>query len=289
MTSIDLNTYQQICGQLGVNKIHLEDIGGGSINNTFKLVANNSTLFCKINSATKIPHLFKTEVTSLKLLEKLGPIMVPKVVDLFETHSSQILLLEWIEPSTPNPAFWKKFGEGLANLHSHTQPFFGLDTDNYMGSIPQVNKPTSNWPTFFIQNRLDPLMLQALDQGLLNTQHVNHFHKLYTRLPAIFNDQPPALLHGDLWSGNFMCTADNQPVLIDPATYFGHPSIDLAMTTLFGGFESAFYEAYNYHSPFPANYKEQWQVCNLYPLLVHLHLFGKSYLPAIERTLNQFQ
>ena len=85
-----------------------------------------------------------------------------------------------------------------------------------------------------------------------------------------------------------MCNQDSKPVLIDTAIYFGHPSADLGMTTLFGGFDSQFYEAYNYHSPFPSKYKEQWKICNLYPLLIHLLLFGKSYLSQIEQTLHSY-
>jgi protein-ribulosamine 3-kinase len=289
MTSIDPIIYQHLCHTLGVKSIHLEEVSGGSINRTFKLSTDGRTLFCKINSATKFPHLFKKEAEGLQLLGKYRPVKTPTVIDLIETNAFQILLLEWIESGIPTRAFWKSFGEGLATLHTHTNYFYGLDTDNYMGSVPQQNTAASNWSTFFCQRRLEPLIQKSLAQHLLDTRHVTHFQKLYTRLPAIFDEQPPALLHGDLWSGNFMCTSNKQPALIDPAIYYGHPSIDLAMTTLFGGFNNTFYEAYQYHAPFPANYKEQWKVCNLYPLLIHLLLFGKTYLSSIERTLNDFQ
>jgi protein-ribulosamine 3-kinase len=289
MTLIDPVIYQQLCLNLGVKTIRYEAVSGGSINKTFKLFTGNQTLFCKINSATKFPHLFQKEAAGLKVLGKYTPLKIPTVIDLIESKDSQILLLEWIEPTTPTRAFWKRFGEGLAALHTHTQPLFGLDTDNYMGSVLQKNSPTPDWPTFFIQNRLEPLIQQCHTQLLLNANQVALFQNLYPHIPAIFDEHPPALLHGDLWSGNFMCTSDNQPVLIDPATYYGHRSIDLGMTTLFGGFESIFYETYRYHAPFPSNYKEQWSVCNLYPLLIHLLLFGRSYLPSIERTLNDFQ
>ena len=111
----------------------------------------------------------------------------------------------------------------------------------------------------------------------------------YTNIPGIFNEEEPCLLHGDLWSGNFMCNRDAEPVLVDPAVYFGHRSMDLGMTTLFGGFSSEFYEAYHYHYPFPANYKEQWEICNLYPLLIHLLLFGQSYFPSIDKVLTRYR
>jgi fructosamine-3-kinase len=117
--------------------------------------------------------------------------------------------------------------------------------------------------------------------------HIASFESLFKKTGSLFNIEKPSLLHGDLWSGNFMCNDRSLPVLIDPATYFGHRSMDLAMTTLFGGFDKAFYDSYNHYSSIPANYYEQWEVCNLYPLLIHLNLFGSGYLHSIERTLQR--
>ncbi|HVF97476.1 MAG TPA: fructosamine kinase family protein, partial [Flavisolibacter sp.] len=118
---------------------------------------------------------------------------------------------------------------------------------------------------------------------------LRQFENIDKRLEEIFEEEKPSLLHGDLWSGNFMCNLKGEPVLFDPAVYYGHRSADLAMTTLFGGFKPSFYEAYHHHFPLPANYKEQWAACNLYPLLIHLYLFGTRYLSQIEETLRQFQ
>jgi fructosamine-3-kinase len=109
---------------------------------------------------------------------------------------------------------------------------------------------------------------------------------LYQKLPQFFDDgEKPALLHGDLWSGNYMCSCTGTPLLIDPAVYYGHRCMDLAMTTLFGGFDAAFYEAYQHYFPLPKNYAVQREICNLYPLLIHLLLFGRSYLTSIQQTL----
>ena len=155
-----------------------------------------------------------------------------------------------------------------------------------MGSVAQLNSEQINWTEFFITQRLQPLI--KLCQHYLTLKHFHHFEVLYKRLPEIFNEEKPSLLHGDLWSGNFMCDENESPVLIDPAVYFGHRSVDLAMTTLFGGFHSLFYESYHYYFPLPDNYKEQWKSCNLYPLLIHLFLFGRNYLSQIEQTLEEF-
>ena len=130
------------------------------------------------------------------------------------------------------------------------------------------------------------MVKRCVDKKLLATVHIKKLENLSSNMPALFDQERPSLLHGDLWSGNFMCDLNNQPVLIDPAVYYGHRSVDLAMTTLFGGFRQPFYDAYHYHFPLPANHKEQGEICNLYPLLVHLYLFGAGYLSQIENTLS---
>jgi fructosamine-3-kinase len=157
-----------------------------------------------------------------------------------------------------------------------------------MGSVPQLNTPDRSWISFFINQRLSPLVEMCITANLLPGSFAESIANLYEFLPKLFGEAVPSLLHGDLWSGNFLCNKQAQPVLIDPAVYFGHRSIDLGMTTLFGGFDKEFYEAYHYHYPFPDNYKEQWEVCNLYPLLIHLLLFGKSYLRQIQATVHKY-
>lgn len=271
------------------NEISFGSVGGGCINETYRISFGNQQFFCKINSATKFPQLFRKEANGLKLIAQQKVIKVPAVIDCFETNGQQILLLEWINEGERTENFWKNFGEQLAALHQISNKHFGLNEDNYMGSVPQSNQQAHNWIDFFIQQRLQPLINKCLFQNLLTSKHQIQFESLYTQLPSIFGkEQKPSLLHGDLWSGNFMCNQNEEPVLIDTAVYFGHPSIDLAMTTLFGGFRPGFYEAYSYHSSFPSNYNEQWEVCNLYPLLIHLLLFGRSYLSQIERTLHNY-
>lgn len=261
-------------------------VGGGCINQTYKITTANKDFFCKINSASKFPHLFLKEQDGLALLAKQKLIKIPEVIECCFLKDQQILILEWIEEGTTSHEFWKSFGKQLADLHQVKTGRFGLPENNYMGSVPQSNKHHYSWASFFIEERLMPLV--KLCGHRLMPSHFKQFEILYQKLPTIFDNEKPSLLHGDLWSGNFMCNNKNQPVLIDPAVYFGHPSVDLGMSTLFGGFHKVFYDAYHYHSPLPPNYKEQWKACNLYPLLIHLHLFGKSYLRQIEQTLADF-
>jgi len=271
------------------NEIHLGSVGGGCINETYNIRLGDKQFFCKINSASNFPHLFEKESHGLKLIARQNIIKVPEVIGCFGFDQHQMLLLEWIDEGQRTEAFWKKFGEQLAALHQVSNDYFGLEEDNYIGSILQCNKPGKNWIDFFIGQRLQPLIDQCLFKKLLSPKHQSQCEKLYKQLPSIFDEeQKPGLVHGDLWSGNFICNKNSEPVLIDTAVYFGHPSIDLAMTTLFGGFHPGFYESYHYHNPFPSNFKEQWGVCNLYPLLIHLILFGSSYLPQIESIVNRY-
>ena len=271
---------------LNVGVKEIETIGGGCINETYGVRTSDGDFFCKTNSASKFPHLFEKEKHGLELLAKRKIIRVPNVINFSEKDDQQILILEWIEEGNRTNQFWKTFGKQLAALHYVTSDKFGLEEDNYMGSVAQLNSEQINWTEFFITQRLQPLI--KLCQHYLTLKHFHHFEVLYKRLPEIFNEEKPSLLHGDLWSGNFMCDETESPVLIDPAVYFGHRSVDLAMTTLFGGFHSLFYESYHYYFPLPDNYKEQWKSCNLYPLLIHLFLFGQSYLSQIEQTLEEF-
>ncbi|HEY0676670.1 MAG TPA: fructosamine kinase family protein [Chitinophagaceae bacterium] len=277
--------------------VEIKSVGGGSINETYQVIAKDQKFFCKVNDAAEFPGLFEKEAMGLQTISSTGCILCPEHIGTYDHNGQQILLLEWIETGTRTDRFWKRFGEQLAKLHLWkgtgverylpSNPF-GFKHDNYMGSLPQKNEPMDNWCDFFRENRLQQQLNLALQQHLIPINSAALFSNLYLRLTDIFLPEPASLLHGDLWSGNFMCNENADPVLIDPAVYFGHRSMDLAMTTLFGGFDKVFYDAYEYWYPLPSNYKEQWEVCNLYPLLIHLNLFGKSYLPAIESCLRRF-
>ena len=271
-----------------VHSFQFYPVGGGSINDCYRISFGDKNVFCKINSSSRFPRLFQKEKAGLELIAKGGIIKTPKVIDCFEQNDAQVLLLEWIESGERTSAFWKTFGEQLAAVHQASADYFGLKEDNYMGSVTQSNYQRESWTEFLVKERIRPIVKLCFDGKLLSKAHLLQFEKLEQKLSSLFEEQKPSLLHGDLWSGNFMCSQAGEAVLIDPAVYYGHRSMDLAMTTLFGGFQQSFYEAYNHHFPLPKNYEEQWSVCNLYPLLIHLHQFGSSYLPQIERTLQQF-
>jgi protein-ribulosamine 3-kinase len=278
-----------------ISSIRLSAAPGGSINDSYEVFINeNQKFFCKINSAKKFISLFEKEKNGIHLLARQQVICTPVIIACAESGGIQMLLLEWIEQESKTEKFWETFAVQLAALHkiswsdSKGHAVYGLEEDNYMGALIQLNTPSKKWTDFFMEQRLEPQLKLAQDNYLLDRKSMILFSGLYKKLPAIFSEEPSSLLHGDLWSGNFLCGAKGKPVLIDPAVYYGDRNVDLAMTTLFGGFDKKFYQAYDYYFPFSANYEEQWAICNLYPLLVHLNLFGQGYLPAILNILKRF-
>jgi fructosamine-3-kinase len=272
-----------------ISSFELKTISGGSINQAYQLTINNQLkFFCKTNDALKFPGLFLSEKSALDLLAAQGIFRIPKVILLAELSGYQVLVLEFIEPGVKTTGFWKRFGEQLSRLHSLKNDSFGLSNDNYMGALKQSNKRSSDWNEFFFNERILPQVRLATNNGLLSADQAKSFDRLPALLPQLFPDAEPCLLHGDLWSGNYLCDTTSNPVLIDPAIYYGHPSIDLGMTTLFGGFEKTFYDSYNYHTPFTSNHRLQWEISNLYPLLIHLNLFGKSYLGEVMAIMQRY-
>ncbi|MEX2566172.1 MAG: fructosamine kinase family protein, partial [Cyclobacteriaceae bacterium] len=202
-------------------------------------------------------------------------------------EDTQYLLMEWVRTSKSDPAFSKKLGEGLAELHMHTQKEFGLDVNNYISVLPQNNENEMDWTSFFIQKRLEPMVQRAYYEGHISENFLREFRMIYPKLKGFFPYEKPSLLHGDLWSGNVMVNSLGLPSLIDPAVYFGHREMDLAFSKLFGGFDPSFYKAYQEVFPLDPGFEQRVEVYNLYPLLVHLNLFGSSYLSGITRVVKK--
>lgn len=176
----------------------------------------------------------------------------------------------------------------MANLHQQKSKKFGLDYANYMGQLLQTNTFSTNFSDFFIENRLKPQVKLAYNSAKFSKKNVDQIEKLYKKLPEIFPTENPCAVHGDLWSGNFMCSKNQNAILIDPAVYYGHREIDLAMTTLFGGFSTVFYNHYKEIYPLEKGFNNRKDFYNLYPLLIHLNLFGSSYLRSIENIITEF-
>ncbi len=263
-------------------------VGGGSINSAYGLETNVGKLFVKLNSASRYPGMFEKEALGLEILSEAGELPVPEVVGIGEDHAEAFLVLKFIDTGSPSARFWRNFGHALARLHGHSADTFGLDHDNYIGSLSQSNTFHNAWETFFVEERLQPLMSMAFDSKLLNTNDIKAFENFFVRMDSLFPKESPALLHGDLWSGNFMTNEAGEAVLIDPAVYFGYREMDLGMSQLFGGFHRRFYEAYNETSPLEPGWEKRLDYCNLYPLLVHVNLFGGSYVYSVKQIIRPF-
>lgn len=261
---------------------------GGSINESFKLETAQGLFFLKRNEAENLPHLFEREAHGLNLLRAASTFKVPAVVLCGKFKSTSYLLLEYVEKGLPKPFFWQHFGNALAAQHKHTNEKFGLEHDNYIGSLYQSNVQKDNWVDFFANERLVPLVSMAHEKGKIDLNTVKAFEKLCFKLPEIFPAEPPALLHGDLWSGNYLCTINSEPCIYDPAVYYGHREMDIAMMQLFGGFHSDCLKAYQENYPLESGWKQRVDICNLYPLLVHVLLFGGSYIKQVKNIVLPF-
>jgi protein-ribulosamine 3-kinase len=260
---------------------------GGSINKAYKLKTNSGIFFVKQNSASRFHEMFAKEVLGLKLLQEKSRFIIPEVIGEFQLDDVSFLVLEHLNQNIPNQKFWFDFGKKLAHLHQQSNSKFGLSFDNYIGSISQTNHHFLSWTEFFENQRLSPLVKLAFDKNLLSKEDLKAFKLLYLKLEEIFPTEKPSLVHGDLWSGNFLCN-NNKPVLIDPAVYYGNREMDLAMTRLFGGFDDDFYHAYQNEFPLEKGWVKRIDICNLCPNLVHLILFGRSYYSSIKNVLNAF-
>lgn len=265
----------------------LKSCSGGSINQTYFFKYAGRLFFLKHNNQKEFPEMFKKESEGLMELRKCKALVVPEAIAHLVIENEQYLILNKLESAPNDSVFFEKLGAGLAQLHSISSEKFGYRYDNYIGSIIQRNSPTDNWSDFFYESRLEPLVKWCYDKRYLSGVHIRSFETLYKRLDEIFPEESPSLLHGDLWNGNVMNTASG-PAVYDPAVYYGHREMDLAMTRLFGGFAPEFYSAYNAINPLQKDYEKRTEICNLYPLLVHVKLFGTSYLNDVIVTLKQF-
>jgi fructosamine-3-kinase len=275
----------QLAVKIQINQA--ERINGGDINETYRLLTNEGVWFLKMNDARRYPDMFAKEFNGLETLRKTAAITLPQPICYGKVNGRAYLVTTFLDKGGVVPDFWEGFAASMVKLHKNTQPHFGFHESNYIGTLKQYNTPYSSWPVFYAFNRLLPLARQAFDRQLLDKANIKRMEQLCKRLPSIFPEEPPALLHGDLWSGNFMVGPDGRACIYDPAVYYGHREMDLAMTRLFGGFDTRFYYAYERLYPLAAGWQQRIGICQLYPLLVHALLFGGSYADSVKGILAE--
>ena len=283
--SIGRKIADHIAGTLG---LYLDigsarSVSGGSINTSYCVRDTAGlTYFLKLNTAASLA-MFEAEMEGLRVLSGSNSLKVPRPVACGVADDMAFLMLEWLELSGHNHGALELLGDGLARLHRVTQEQYGWHRDNTIGSTPQLNHLDDDWVCFYGKYRLKyQLELAAANGYGGKLQHKGE--RLLKEFPRLFETYRPcpSLLHGDLWGGNWGITVDGQPVIYDPAVYFGDREVDIAMTKLFGGFGPEFYRAYQAAWPLDDGFYVRQHLYNLYHVLNHLNLFGGSYLAQAE-------
>lgn len=271
---------------------HKRNVSGGDINTASILtLSDGRRLFLKGNSAALVP-MFAAEASGLVALisssSRTPP--VPGPLAWGAGGSGSFLLMEVVEPG--RLASGEAFGESLAELHRlERSDTCGFNSDNWIGSTPQMNGRLESWYEFFAERRLGYQWRLARKNGYGDSGTDRKMESLLRRLPELLPDldeHRSSLLHGDLWGGNWMAGADGRAWLIDPAVYYGHREADIAMTELFGGFPAGFREGYRNTWPMEPGFSDRRNLYNLYHLLNHLNLFGSSYWSGVRNTLLSY-
>lgn len=261
----------------------LSAVSGGDIARAFRVVTDKGPFFLKWYDFAGGGDMARAEARGLEALSGCPALRTPCVVGWADFPPGGCLLLEYVVSKRPHGVDFERLGRGLAALHGTVLPRFGWETDNFIGRLPQKNTPGPDWPEFYVSQRLLPQYQMAQASGLLSPREVPGRELLMRKIRAWAPAPEPSLLHGDLWSGNYLISESGDAFLIDPAAYAGDAEADLAMTRLFGGFPELFYQAYHEIRPEKPGMDRRISVYQLYYLLAHLNLFGSGYVSSVRR------
>jgi len=261
-------------------------VGGGDISAAWRLETDSGSAFVKTGPEASY-DMFAAEAEGLAELAAAGAVRVPGVLTHGAGRGTAFIAMEWLDVERPTRETEARLGTQLAELHRTTQERYGWHRNNTIGLTPQHNDWTDDWIAFFRRHRLGFQLQLAADKGFTGPLQARGA-QLMERLPALFGDYVPAasLLHGDLWGGN-RASANGEPVIFDPAVYYGDRESDLAMTRLFGGFGAAFYEAYEASAPLAPGHEARCDLYQLYHVLNHLNLFGVGYLGRAQELMRR--
>lgn len=274
--------------RFGLYREH-QPVSGGDINEAYRVQTNQGNFFVKLNAASAYPEMFQREAEGLVALRDNSAFNIPQVLVVGEQGDTAFLMLEYLDSAPQQAHFWADFAQKLSGLHRNTAEAFGWRTDNYMGKLPQANSWRESWADFFAEHRLMAQAKLAFDQGRLKRSMLKDLEFLSGRLAQWVPEEAPALIHGDLWSGNYQVDAKGEASLIDPALYYGHRESDLAMMQLFGGFAPSLFQNYHEHYPLEPDWRSRINLHNLYPILVHLNLFGAAYLGQLKALMAAYR
>lgn len=275
------NDIRSLLAKQGLKSVgELIPLSGGDINYSYKVQTTLGHIFVKYQPEAA-QDWFEVEEEGLMALGQHAP--TPNI--LFQTRG--LLAMEWLEAGVKSRNSELQLAKHLASVHSQKQTYFGWKKDNYIGHLVQSNRPTEKGWDFYAEQRFKPLCDKALHKGLISVHDAKLIAKFCDSLEHILPKEEPVLLHGDLWAGNTYF-ADNEVYLIDPSVYYGFRETDIAMSMLFGGFSSAFYDEYNNLAPLSEGWKERTLLFQIYPLFVHLLLFGSGYHGQLMHAVKRY-
>lgn len=266
--------------------IKTETVSGGCINSAYLLKSKNQSFFIKFNQPDLLP-MFEAEFAGLNEIAQTNSIKVPSPITTGLVSDKAYIVLERVRFTSNTPRSSEKLGQQLAALHKTQQSYFGWQQNNTIGSTEQINRKSNDWIKFWRKNRLG-FQLTLAEKNGYSHKLIQSGYSLSENLDYFFqNHNPqPSLLHGDLWSGNANTDQHGDPVIYDPACYYGDRETDIAMTELFGGFNSAFYTEYHKSYPLNSGYPLRKTLYNLYHILNHLNLFGTGYQQQAKNMID---
>ncbi len=270
----------------GIDIVSIDPVGGGCIHDSRRIRTSDGSYFAK-QAPMGERSLLETEAAGLREMAATGTIRVPEVVATGEVGPQYILILEWIDLSPLDSLAGEELGKQLARFHqSGGTDLFGWEMDNYIGSTPQENSPSPSWPDFYCECRLLPQIRLARENGF----DLPSVDPLLDSIASLFPSGTlprPSPLHGDLWGGNAGKSSSGDPILFDPAFYYGDPEADIAFTRFFGGFPETFYRQYRECIPERPGWEIRQTLYNLYHVLNHLNLFGAGYQESANRMIQE--
>jgi fructosamine-3-kinase len=275
---------REICKLHNIEALDTKPLTGGDINQVFKVISANGNFAIKLNEVNKFPKMFEVEDKSLQILQNTNSFTIPKVIGCGNYVDKTYLILEFIE-SDNSLNFSETFATALAKLHKNRSDYFGLEFNNYIGRLPQFNLPhQNNSLDFYINLRLEPQFKMAHDNGF-EFKNINQFYRI---LKNLIPEEKASLIHGDLWSGNYLITQKGKACVFDPAIAYAPREMDVAMMKLFGGYPQDIFEIYNDIFPLEIDWESRISLWQLYYILAHGNLFGSSYYQQAKNIVNQY-
>ena len=259
-------------------------VHGGDINETFLVKTSGQDFFVKYNINSEI---LSAEWKGLNTIKSKIPSLVPPFYEVKLFSEGACLKMDYIPSIKASKESYISLGNNLAELHKFSDKYFGLETDNYIGSLKQINTQKADFISFYLECRIMPQIEMAYNASLLEKSVFSLINSYSKAITSLLPNEPPALIHGDLWAGNHLI-GEKRSYLIDPSVSYNHREMDLAMSILFGGYPEAFYRAYHDNYPIAKGWRDRMDIYQLYYLLVHLNLFGSGYKQNVVRILKKY-